>query len=363
MKHIALLLVTLLVSVSCLAESGANIQFDSKVHDFGQIYEDDKTATCTFTFKNAGDSPLIIHRAVASCGCTTPEFTKEPLPPGAAGTVKVTYNTVGRPNAFHKTITIYSNDPKAPTVILSIKGNVIPSVSNPELSYPKNMGGLRLNKTQLSILDARIGSIRTETINVVNTDSKEVKLSFRKVPVHIRVVASNAILKPKESGTISVTYLSAEAKDYGRKEDVFYLVLNNDVKGSEKNNINVSAYITEDFSTLSDEQKQHAPAATISENRINFGKMGQKERKVQYFTLTNTGKSPLFIRKIVPEYDGLKIIPEKSVIPAGKTIKMKVDFNAATFKGNVVQRATIFTNDPKNSIARIFVTAQVDPSK
>jgi len=361
MKHFIIICLTAFLSLPILAETSASIQFETKLHDFGEINEDDKTATCVFTFRNTGDAPLIIHKAVASCGCTTPEFTKEPVAPGASGTVKVTYNTVGRPNAFHKTITIYSNDPKTPTTILSIKGNVIPSANNPELSYPKNMDGLRLNKTQLSILDARVGSIRTEKINIINTNSKAVRLSFKKVPSHIRVVASNAVLQPKEAGSITVTYMASQAKDYGRREDYFYLIMNNNSKDLEKNRINVSAYITEDFTNLSTEQRQDAPIAVYSENRLSFGKMAQKERKVQFVTLTNNGKNPLFIRKIVPEYDGLKITPEKQIVPAGKSIKIKMDFNAGTFNGNVVQRATIFTNDPKNSISRLFVTAQVTP--
>ncbi|MDP4277500.1 MAG: DUF1573 domain-containing protein [Bacteroidota bacterium] len=360
MKRIAFFLVSLVISLSCLAENGANIQFKTRVHDFGEINEDDKTATCVFTFTNVGNQPLIIHRAIASCGCTTPKFTPEPIVPGASGNIQVTYNTVGRPYAFNKTITVYCNDPQTPTVLLTIKGSVIPSAENPEQSYPKNMEGLRLNKTQLSILDAKIGSIRTETINVINTNSKPVRISFRKVPSYLRIVTSDAILRPKGTATITVSYLASQAKDYGRKEDSFYIVLNNNIKNCTNNKINVSAYITEDFSKLSPEQLQNAPAGIYSENRINFGKMAKKGRKVQYITLTNTGKSPLFIRKIVPEYQGLKVTPDRNVLQAGKTMRIKLDFNIGNFSGNIVQRVTIFTNDPKNSISRLFATAQVD---
>ena len=222
------------------------------------------------------------------------------------------------------------------------------------------MEGLRLNRTQLSILDAKIGSIRTETINVINTNSKPVRISFRKVPSYLRIVTSDAILRPKGTATITVSYLASQAKDYGRKEDSFYIVLNNNIKNFTNNKINVSAYITEDFSKLSPGQLQNAPAGIYSENRINFGKMAKKERKVQYITLTNTGKSPLFIRKIVPEYQGLKVTPDRNVLQTGKTMRIKLDFNVGNFSGNIVQRVTIFTNDPRNSISRLFATAQVD---
>ena len=362
MKRTIFIWTLLSISLSIMASGIAKIQFESKSHDFGRINEDDKTATYEFVFKNDGNGPLIIHKAVASCGCTTPEFTKEPIAAGKFGTIKVTYNTTGRPGAFHKTITIYSNDPDAPNVILSINGTVIPSSENPEASYPKNMQGLRLNKNQVSILDAKTGSVRYEKIDVINTNSKAIKLSFKKVPSHIRITASNTLLQPKETGTINIAYSPSGAKDFGRREDSFYIAINNDNKHYNNNRINVSAYITEDFSHMTAANRTAAPVVFFSENRLNFGKMVQKDRKVQSLSLSNNGKSPLIIRKIVPEYEGLKVTPEKKVVAAGETIKVKLDFNAGTFNGNVVQRVSFFTNDPKNSISRIFVMAQVTPA-
>lgn len=362
MKRILFLTALFALNMSVFAASGPSIQFEKKLYDFGQINEDDKTASYVFTFDNTGDAPLIIQKALASCGCTTPEYPLEPISPGATGYIKVTYNTVGRPNAFQKTITVYSNDPVNPTVVLTIKGDVRPGTDNPELSFPRNMQGLRLSKTQVSMLDTRIGTIRSERINIINTNSKPVSLSFRKIPPHIRLAISSSVLQPKESGFITIKYFASEAKDYGRRDDSFYIVLNNDIKGSAQNIINISAYITEDFSQMSQAEKTAAPVAEFSENRPNLGKMVQKEKKSQIVYLSNKGKTPLIIRKIVPEYDGMKVIPEKTIIPAGKTIKLKIDFNAGTFDGNVVQRVTFFTNDPKNSITRLFVLAQVSPA-
>lgn len=359
MKRFFLLLGLLIISVAGISAGEASIMFESKTYDFGKINEDAHTATHEFIFRNTGNAPLIIHRAIASCGCTTPTFTKEPIPAGGKGVIKVTYNTTGRPGAFQKTITIYCNDPKAPNVILSIKGTVIPSADNPEASYPRVMKKLRLSKTRVTMLNARTGNIITDRIDIVNTDSKPLKLTFKKVPSHIRVVASNTLLQPKEQGDITVTYNVSAAKDYGRKEDSFYIMLGNDNKSWKDNRIYVSAYITEDFSRMTDEQKEMAPVAVFSVNRLDFGNMMQKERRVRFLTLSNQGKSPLIIRKIASDYEGLKIIPDKKVIPAGKAIKVKMDFNTGTFNGYVVQRATFFTNDPRNSVSRLFAVAQV----
>lgn len=350
-------LLLLIATGSALA--GPTITFPTKTHDFGTINEEDGTASYNFVFYNKGDAPLIILKAVASCGCTTPLFTKEPIAPGTSSTIKVTYNTLGRPSTFHKTITVYTNDPDAPNVVLIIQGFVTPKGESPEVTYPKNMQGLRLRRTMVPMLETRIGSIKTETIDVINTNKTPLNIAFSKVPKHIQVSASNTVLQPNQVAVITVKYLAGEAQDYGKREDSFYIVTNPKDKLNPNNRINLSADITEDFSSLSADQVANAPVAAFSENRINFGKMIRGTSKVMSLTLANTGKSPLHIRKIIPDYDGLKITPANIVIAPGKTIRINVSFNAGTFDGNVVQRFTIITNDPKASVNRLFVTASV----
>lgn len=88
----------------------AEIKFDKLTHDFGTFSEASPVVTCTFNFTNSGDKPLVINQAVASCGCTAPEYTKEPIQPGQKGSIKVTYNGTGKfPGHFKKSITVRTN--------------------------------------------------------------------------------------------------------------------------------------------------------------------------------------------------------------------------------------------------------------
>ena len=98
---------------------------DSTVYDFGDIKEADGPVTHTFKITNEGEVALVVTRVVASCGCTTPDWTKEPIASKKTGDIKVTYDPTGRPGAFAKTISVYSNG-KSGSFILTIKGNVIP---------------------------------------------------------------------------------------------------------------------------------------------------------------------------------------------------------------------------------------------
>lgn len=97
------------------------ITFEKLVHDYGNITKGDN-GTCEFVFKNTGKADLILTNCRSSCGCTVPEWPKDPIGPGKKAIIKVKYNTQ-RIGAINKTITVESNAVNN-RVVLSIKGNV-----------------------------------------------------------------------------------------------------------------------------------------------------------------------------------------------------------------------------------------------
>lgn len=106
-------------------EKVAEIKFDTLSHDFGQFSEKNPVVKCVFKFVNVGNAPLIIHQAIASCGCTVPKYPKEPIKPGEGGEIEVTYNGEGKyPGRFSKTVTIRTNAKETGSVRLSIKGDM-----------------------------------------------------------------------------------------------------------------------------------------------------------------------------------------------------------------------------------------------
>ncbi len=111
MKKVAFCLTMLLLSIGYTsAQNKAEIKFDELTHNFGTFSESNPVVSHTFTFTNVGTAPLVIHQAVASCGCTVPEYSQEPIQPGGTGTIKVTYNGSGRyPGHFKKSVTVRTN--------------------------------------------------------------------------------------------------------------------------------------------------------------------------------------------------------------------------------------------------------------
>ncbi|MBQ0062979.1 MAG: DUF1573 domain-containing protein [Prevotella sp.] len=122
MKKVVLFIFAMMLTSVVMAQ--AEIKFEKLTYDFGQFSEATPVQTCTFTYTNTGNKPLIINQAIASCGCTVPEYTKEAVQPGEKGTIKVTYNGRGKfPGHFKKSITIRSNA-KSEMVRLYIEGNM-----------------------------------------------------------------------------------------------------------------------------------------------------------------------------------------------------------------------------------------------
>lgn len=96
--------------------------FDQPIHDFGTVAEGTEVVH-EFKFKNTGKAALVVVNATATCGCTVPTWTKEPIAPGGEGSLLVKFNTSGKPNAQSKTVTIKANT-ESGTETVTIKGNV-----------------------------------------------------------------------------------------------------------------------------------------------------------------------------------------------------------------------------------------------
>jgi len=101
---------TMVAQNSQKGQKPAQILFTKTTHNFGSFPEKESKVTCTFTYTNVGEQPLVINQAIASCGCTVPEYTKAPVMPGEKGELKVTYNGAGKfPGHFKKSITVRTN--------------------------------------------------------------------------------------------------------------------------------------------------------------------------------------------------------------------------------------------------------------
>lgn len=356
MKRLFFLLSCMLIAAQALADS--KIKFEVMSHDFGTVQETDGDVSCVFKFTNEGDTPLIITRAQASCGCTSPEFTKKPVRPGESGEVKVTYHAKGRPGPFDKSVYVYSNDKKTERVMLSITGNVVSNGSK-VLTYTEELGaGIRVKTNTLNFFDVYPGRPnRTRALMVYNEGDKPVVLTFRNAPKHLDIVCEPEVIQPKGEAIVNVTFVTDRVKDWGPRKDLFDIFVKGKEAKMKNNHISVFADIWEDFGKLDAADMAEAPEIELDKLTYSFDKSGTN--KNQDITVRNTGKEKLVIRKIMNNKEKtFQVKADDTVIKPGETTKLHITFDPAqTANASSSNHITIITNDPRNS--RVLVNLQI----
>lgn len=332
------------------------ISFEKKIHDFGNIKEEDGTATYVFEFTNNGKQPLVVHNVRASCGCTTPEWTRQPIRPGEKGTLTVTFDPTNRPGNFNKSIYVSSNAEPA-TETLRIIGNVTARDKTVEDIYPRAMGSIRLKSSHLSFTRVEPGTKKSESMEIINTSSQRVTLSLNQIPKHVTAKIVPATLEPGEEGVINATFDASKVDDWGFVVDQMYLVENG--KQLQEGRLSVSATIEEDFSNWSAEKLANAPNIQFSETNYDFGNVKHGSEVTHIFKIKNEGKSNLLLRKVRASCGCTATQPDKDVVAPGDEANIKVTFNTRGRTGRQNKSITVYSNDPKKSTMLLRISATI----
>lgn len=332
------------------------IVFENLEHDFGAFKESDGVQTTTFKFTNKGEVPLVLTNVRASCGCTTPKWTREPVAPNGSGEIQVSYNPRNRPGAFNKTVMVSSNAENG-TTVLRITGRVEEREKTLAELYPRQIGSLRVKTNHISFARIKENEVKTQELELVNDTEKPIEVGFRTVPGHITAKVEPQTIPANGKGKLIVTYNAKEANTYGFASHRIYLSL--DGSKDYRASIGVSATIEEDFSTLSAEELANAPVAKFSESSYDFGEMKQGEKKDHTFNLTNEGKSELIIRNVRSSCGCTAVAPSKKVIAPGESVPIKVTFDSRGKRGRQSKSVTVITNDPKTPTSMLRISCNV----
>ena len=347
----------LVVSMQALhAQPFAEIQFEKMDHNFGKIKEEGGPANYNFKFTNTGKIPLIIQGVNASCGCTTPEWSREPILPGKTGFIKVSYNPVQRPGVFTKSITVNANVPKSSRV-LTISGDVIPKVLSNEDLFPVNYGNLRLRSGELSFVKIKDNEIKTDTLQFYNSGTIPVSVKFKIIPPHISIKTIPAIIPPKSTGFFLITFDATKKPAFGYVTNRIYLTFNNQDKYEHA--ILVSAIIEENFSRLSADDMANAPRIEYSSRTFDFGEISEGKKADYTFKIMNKGKRDLIIRNVTASCSCATGQPALDTIPPGGTTEMRVTFDSRGKVGMQNKIITVISNDPGHATTTLRVMGNV----
>ncbi len=358
MKNATITLFFVLLTSAIWAQVSEPLKFVETVHDFGTIQEGDGPVTYEFQFTNNLDKPIKIINVKASCGCTTPDWSKEAVAPGAMGFIQAQYNPINRPYPFNKSLTVYT-DAQSKPLVLFIKGIVNPKQKTIAEELPVKFGSLRFKYRNLNlgkVLTAEAATVKK--FDFYNDGEEDVVVATIQKPEHIEVVLDRDTIKAKTKGIMEVHYNAKLKEDYGFLTDNITLVTNDSI--AEPMSFNVYATIEEYFPPMTMDELAQAPKLGVSKLMHDFGKIKPDQTYTVKYYFKNNGKSKLNVRKVMGNCSCLQITLKDYDLDPGKSTEMTVVFNTTNRKGNQQKSVVIYSNDPKKPTQRVTLKAYIE---
>lgn len=344
-------------SSNVLAQRKETLRFEEIVFDFGNVQEAAGPVIHNFQFENNSDRPVKILAVKPSCGCTTPDWTKDVIAPGAKGFIAAKFDPKSRPGFFNKTLTV-TTDAQGEAIVLSIKGNV--TLENNFSTFREAKGNWRLVSTGFNMGKVFLKDEYVwKEFEVVNGGDAPIAVNGSPIaPKHIKVELSFTTLKEGEKGTIRIGYNGWQRNAYGFQSDNIEFVT--DDKELPRKSFSVYATLEEFFPALNKEELAKAPRLALSESMLDFGRFATSNTIERKISLVNNGRQALTIRSIQSNCQCITTELEKSSIAPGKAQSLTIRFSGEQRKGTQQKFITIYSNDPVNPVQRVSIGAYIE---
>jgi len=385
-QHILALAAAFLVLSPAFAQEkfGGIVEFDSMIHDFGDVLISDGAVSHNFTVKNISSSPVTILTVISSCGCTDVEWTKGEIKPGAKGTISATYSNDEGPYPFDKTLTVYLDKSKQ-SAILHLRGSSVAKPVPLGESYPVKFGAFAMKSVELKGGNLSQGEQKSGQVKVANTSSKPIKVTFQDVSEGLSISVSPNPIPASQTATLSYnitsdrrhwgknwyyatpvvdgkTYKAAgvtEEKKTSAGSEAMLSDPNPNI-GNGRSAFGVWATTKENFSSWSADQKKKGPTPVFESSNFSFGRIKAGKKVSAEFKFTNSGKSPLVIYKIESDCSRVNAVKPADTA-AGAKGSVKVDFDTTALpKGEVLVLVNLTTNSPTRPLVTLYITGFIN---
>ena len=358
MKSTILCLLFLLIFAITNAQQAKQLNFRAETHDFGVVDENKGPVTHEFVFTNNSPRPVTILKVQASCGCTTPGWSKEPIPPGKEGFIQASYDPRGRPGFFSKSLTV-TTDLEAEPVILQIKGQVTNEEKPAPFDYPVVKGALKMkvssfNMGRVFVKDEYV----VREFPVMNGSDSPLTFTGKFVhPAYIKVDVQPRTVKPGEKAMIKVGYNGALKNQYGFQSD--NVEIETDDAVNPVKSFSVYATLEDFFPQMSAAELARAPRLTFDSYSLDLGNIQGNTTTEKEVLFTNTGKQELVLKSIQPNCSCITASAEKMSLKPGESSILKISFNPSDRSGTQNKAISFYSNDPKDPVQRLTFTAYV----
>lgn len=359
MRRLFAVILPLFLSAVSLWGQREVISFESTLHDFGDILLSDGPVSCTFNFKNVGDKPLVVHQVVSSCGCTSLEWTREPVLPGGSGRIDVTFSNDQGPYPFEKSLTVYVSGMNRP-VVLKIRGQAFEKRKPVEETYSLHLGvlGLRQNSFSIGYIDK--GTAKEDRTTIANLSSRAVLVEPAELPEGFFVSISPNPIPARSSAQLvfGADTRNMRADAWGKQ--TFEVKFRADGK-LQPGKMVVKGVIKDNFSSLSEEQIKQAGTPAVEKSYWEFAAVQAGSRVDASFRIVNRGARPLTIHKVDATSSAASVATRTPIsIAPGKSATVKVRLDTSSLEGEVVEILTLVTDSPAKPLVNLFVTGIVN---
>lgn len=359
MRKCLLILSLVLLVVASIAQVAKPLQFKEEAFDFGEIAEKGGPVTHQFEFTNLSNQPVKIVNVKPSCGCTTPDWTKDPVLPGKTGFIQARFDPKGRPGYFTKSLTVITDANKDP-LVLQIKGNVATEGKAALTEFSAVSGNWRLKNGSFNLGKIYIKDTYVmRDFPIMNSGPKPITfLTKVDCPSYIILNVEPKTLAPGEKGVITLGYNGKMKNQYGFQSD--NVTIHTDDEQQPKKSFSVYATLEDYFPTLSPQDAAKAPRLQIMSPTVDFGRIKQNQSFVKEVKVVNQGKSTLQLKAIQSNCACIVVESPDKVLKPGASTTIKISFDPQDRKGTQQKAVTIYSSDPQNPVQRITLAAYVE---
>ena len=361
MTRFFFLFILLVVAKHGFSQQAKQLVFREETFDFGTVPETKGPVTHEFVFTNTSNRPVKILNVQASCGCTTPGWTKDLVQPGKTGFVQASFNPEGRPGHFTKSLTV-TTDLDGNPIVLQIKGQVSgdsESFVDPT-GYTVDNGNLKLKSSSFNMGKVfKKDEFTIREFQVMNGGSTPIKFQSKvTAPNYIKAEVVPSTVPAGGKATIKISYNGHLKNQYGFQSD--NIEFTTDDAENPVKSFSVLATIEDYFPQLSADELNKAPQLKLSQGNVDLGRVSARTTYKREFTFTNTGKKDLQIKAVQGNCTCLTASAKTATVKPGQMGTIQFEFVPQDKSGTQQKAITVYSNDPRNPVQRFLVSAYLD---
>lgn len=382
---IALTALILMAAGPAAAQStfGNVVSVDKVTHDFGDIYTDQGSVSCTYTFTNISNKPILLLQAVSSCGCTTTEWTREPIQPGKTGTVNAEFDNNDGPYPFDKTVTVYVSELKNP-IVLHLRGTAHDNVKPIKENYSLIIGNMGIKDLEIKAGTLSMGEIKSGTVAIGNVGKTPMKLEFKDVSEGLKLEVYPNPIPARSVATLTYT-ISTSRERWGKNwyyatpvvdgrvykatgklpvadkpvDDLHFYTEPNKRLGLGKSEIAFWAVTKENFASIPQEMKEQMSNPSFTKSTVDFGKLASGARTTVTFEYTNKGKKDCEFHKLDADCSNVTVKEMTKAAPGKKgRIVLELDTKGMP-KGENIIALTLITNSALRPVISLQIAGTI----